>query len=204
MSQEEDPKKKLEMREKRNRGISCRSDRQNPIACWRREGCGEGFNDMPKVERGITSSLHSASHMQSPGFQNREARISADWHNLADRNYSFVIRTAFQQQPWLLGCCILVTLSLIWPTRCQSPQSTSMCWSDVGVCSVSKAWLCDTQISGLQQILLLNGSCVCCLLVCLLLRCQSSKSSRLCPHAQSFNPSLSPTRPLPQRIRMGH
>jgi hypothetical protein len=47
--------------EERDGGISSGSDRQHTITRRQREGCGKGFNDVPKVERGITPSPHFAT-----------------------------------------------------------------------------------------------------------------------------------------------
>lgn len=47
--------------EGRDGGISSGNDRQHTITRRQREGCGKGFNDVPKVERGITPSPHFAT-----------------------------------------------------------------------------------------------------------------------------------------------
>jgi hypothetical protein len=79
----------------------------------------------------------------------------------------FATRPDFLRQRWLLGSRMPVTLSVIWPTRYQRPHCMSTCWKDVGECGISKACVCDTQISDLQQhIPQLHDSDFCCLLVC--------------------------------------
>jgi hypothetical protein len=124
--------------------------------------------NLPKVESGITpSSPHIPTRVYCgwlsidqwviwPQTPNKfRARMSVDGHNLANIESPKLAHRSrnqvFSNSRDCLDVCILVTLSVIWPTTCQRPYLMWTYWRDVLGWGAFKVWMSDRLISDLQQ-----------------------------------------------------